>query len=136
MSYPRIVDVKKKRNKKLTEAQAKKVVGEKLTVEGEAITLKTVIEQMAKGFPVPMQRQEIKIADDINQMLQGKRWDVPSDIQFKGMSKVERQRVINNLGAVKQGLTEKLNQAIAEKQALDAKQTAQETAPPPAPPAT
>lgn len=133
MSYPRIEQIKLE-GKKLptfTKAQKKAIRGEQITIPGQAVKLETALEQMAKGFPVPMQRQEVVLHDDINQVLEGKKYDIPSDIKFATMSKVERQRVINNIGGIKQQLSEKLAAQIAAKQQADLKITATEpTAPP------
>lgn len=136
MSYPRIETIKEESKKAptFTKAQIKQRRGEAITVPGQAVTLKTVIENMAKGFPLPIQRQELVLPDDVNQVLQGTNFDVPSDMKFKQMSKVERAMVLQNISGVKQQLIEKLDKARAEKVLIDQQKTAQETAPPPTQP--
>lgn len=98
-----------------------------MTIPNQAMSLKDVVQRSISGFPVPMQRQEIQLPDDVNQLLQGTRYDVVSDAKFRKMSKIERQRYINNLQGLNQGMKQKLDKAIANKKAqdLELSQTAQ-----------
>lgn len=109
-----------------------KAIGEKMTQPDQAISLKDLIEQSLNGFPTPMQREEIKLPEDVNQILQGVRYDIPSDAKFARMSKVERARLLNNTMGLKQQLSEKLQAEINRKQQLDAQISTQEGTPPPA----
>jgi hypothetical protein len=126
--YPRISKIKESAKKapKYTKAQIQEMRGEMITQPGEAITLQTVIEQMAKGFPVPMARQELQLPDDVNQILQGTNFDVPSDIAFTKMSKTERAQVLANMAGLKQQMAQKLDASIAAKKEADQKALAKE----------
>lgn len=114
MKYPRLSrkDVK---GKKPTKAEC----GEKMTIPDEAVTLKDIIQKSNEGFPLPMQREEIELHPDINQVLQGTKYDIPSDAKFMAMSKVQRATLLNNISGLKQSISEKLDKEIAEKKKLD-----------------
>lgn len=111
--------------------------GKSMTIPGQAMSLKDIVQRSISGFPVPMQREEIYLHPDINQILQGTQYDIVSDAKFRKMSKVERQRYINNIKGLKQGLQQKVDEQIAKKEQVDTEQTAVEATPvtPPAAPA-
>lgn len=127
MKYPRLATMRGKTSPKLTKQQ----IGEDMTIPGQALSLKDIIKQTLNGFPVPMAREEIQLHPDINQVLEGKKYDIPSDAKYMTMSKVQRQRVLNNIAGVKQKLSEKLQAELVNKQKVE-----QEITPPKTPPPT
>lgn len=118
MKYPRLNQGKTVKGYVPT----KKEIGEVKTVPDEAITIKDLIEQGAEGFPTPMQRQLIELPEDVNQILQGTDFDIPSDIAFMKMNKTQRATLVNNIEGLRQGLNEKLTKEIEDKRALDQQQ--------------
>lgn len=104
-----------------------------MTIPNQAMSLKDIVQRSISGFPVPMQREEIILPDNINNILEGNTYDIVSDAKFRKMSKVERQRYIDNIRGLKQGFQEKIDKAIQEKQQADAQQTTAEATPSAAP---
>ena len=98
----------------------KKELGKSMTIPGQSMSLKDIIQRSISGFPVPMQREEMVLHPDLNQVLQGTKHDIVSDAKFRKMSKVERERYVNNIRGLKQQLSEKVDKAIKEKEAVQA----------------
>ena len=117
MSYPRLRD---RFATPIKGKATKKDIGKTMTIPNQAMSLKDIIQRSISGFPVPMQREEIFLHPDINQMLEGTKYDIVSDAKFRNMSKTERQRYINNIKGLRQGLQQEMDKAIQAKEAADA----------------
>lgn len=117
--YKRIEELRKKPIIKTSFTKAE--IGESMTIPNQSMSLKEIVERSIRGFPVPMQRQEIRLPDDINNIIQGTDFDIVSDAKFRRMSRVERERYVNNVRGLKQGISEKFDQALKQKEELKAR---------------
>jgi len=124
MKYPRIKNLVENPQRPKKNPKDK---GKDMTIPGQAMSLKDIVQRSISGFPVPMQREEIFLHPDLNQMLTGTKYDIVSDAKFRKMSKVERQRYINNIKGLKQGLQEKIDEQITKKETVDQQQTSTES---------
>lgn len=124
MGYPKINEFRTKNGIKKVN---KKDIGKQITIPGQAMSLKEIIKRSISGFPVPMQREELQLHPDINQVLQGTNMDIVSDAKFAKMTKTERAMYLNNVRGLKQQLAERLQEAIQQKEAVEASLTSTTT---------
>lgn len=92
-----------------------KKIGKKITIPGQAMSVKNLFENHVKGWPLPMEQQEVQLPDDINEILED-RFDLPNPERYASLDLIEKRQVMANIQNLQSSLNDKI---AATKKAME-----------------